>query len=135
MRGFATKAPNNIARRAANMQYFLTGDTVISDDMLWRSIEISYYYLEEHLRIFGPPQAIDVIDRYAEELFDWLVNQLNTRGLSSFKLTDLYRLGPSILRLRDDMEIAINALVDRNLIIDYRGSKPASIALNPYSVF
>lgn len=135
MRGFATKAPNNIARRAANMQYFLTGDTVISDDMLWRSIEISYYYLEEHLRIFGPPQAIDVIDRYAEELFDWLVNQLNTRGLSSFKLTDLYRLGPSILRLRDDMEIAINALVDRNMIIDYRGSKPASIALNPYSVF
>ena len=62
-------------------------------------------------------------------------NQLNARGLSSFKLTDLYRLGPSILRLRDDMEIAINALVDRNLIIDYRGGKPASIALNPYSVF
>jgi hypothetical protein len=33
------------------------------------------------------------------------------------------------------MEIAINALVDRNLVIDYRGSKPASIAINPYLVF
>jgi hypothetical protein len=135
IRGFATKTPNNIARRAANMQYFLTGDTVISDDLLCRSIEISYYYLEEHLRIFGPPQVIDVIDRYAEDLFEWLLNQFNTRNLSSFKLTDLYRLGPSTLRLRDDMEIAINALVDRNLVIDYRGSKPASIAINPYLVF
>ena len=63
------------------------------------------------------------------------MNQLNTRKLSWFKLTDLYRLGPSTLRLRDDMEIAINALVDRNMVIDYRGSKPASIAINPYLVF
>ncbi|PJI96538.1 uncharacterized protein DUF3987 [Acidovorax sp. 69] len=130
MRGFATKAPNNIARRAANMQYFLTGDAVISDDMLWRSIEISYYYLEEHLRIFGPPQAINVIDRYSEELLGWLKDQVRTRNLSSFRLTDLYRLGPSMLRLRDDMEIAINALVERQLVLDYRHEKPARIALS-----
>lgn len=101
---------------------------MISDDMLWRSIEISYYYLEEHLRIFGPPQAINVIDRYSEELLGWLKDQVRTRNLSSFRLTDLYRLGPSMLRLRDDMEIAINALVERQLVLDYRHEKPARIA-------
>ncbi len=130
MPGVATKTPNNIARRAANMCYFLTGDTVVTDDLLRRSIEVSKYFLAEHSRIFGAPRSADIVEMYCDVLWRWLVYQYQYKGIGTFKLTDLYRLGPSMLRLRDDMEVAINELVKRQQILDFRRARPAHIELN-----
>ena len=130
MPGFATKTPNNIARRAANMSYFLNGDTVVTDKMLRRSIEVSEYYLAEHSRIFHAPKSADIVEMYCDVLWRWLVDQYQTKNVEAFKLTDLYRLGPSMLRLRDDMEVAINELVKQEKILDFRRARPAHITLN-----
>lgn len=115
---FAAKAVENVIRLAAVFEHVETGEMQVSERSVTFAIIIVWWHLCEAKRAFGlePPELR--AEHHANLLYNWLC-QATTNWITQ---SDLLRYGPEALRKRGNLELVLNLLEHRGVIVvAYRG--------------
>jgi hypothetical protein len=121
----ASKLPDNIARFAALAHYFEGFDGDISLSTLNASIDICCWYSDQFFSIFVPPSQ-ESVD--ADELGGWL-RKLWEDGHRSIRKNDILQYGPSQLRKKCRLDLALNLLCEAGLTSLSKQGKVAYVDL------
>lgn len=121
----ASKLADNIARVAALFHYFEVGEGEVSCETLDAAIDLCCWYSDQFYNIFVPPPQEDVD---ALELELWLQGYWN-KGYRSIRKNKILQCGPSKLREKKRLDLALEALWDKGMIRFFRQGKTTYIDL------
>jgi len=135
VKDFAAKAPRHLARLAGVFEFFETGNTVISLNMLERALVVMEWYIWEYVRIFTPPLAIPQEQLDADRLLPWLQQFTYKRHNRYLVLNDVRKHVLNELRDKERLERALSVLQQRGLIGRYIMGKIAYIDMAPLYMY
>ena len=118
----ASKMPNNVARIAALMQYYLTGETVITIENMQVATTLGDFYLEEFKAIFGTKTLAEEERHYGNILFNYLKRNME---INDFSKKFIYHNGPRALRKKRELDMALYDLEQSGYIRYYSHAKSA----------
>lgn len=129
VRGFASKLTNNMSRLAAVMHYFCGRPGPIDLDTTRSAIALATWYATEFKQLFGAVEGFAIREDLGRLLVDWLWRRFKRNGLIDCPIDEIYHYGPSKVRKRAALEIAIQDPQAKNLIQVFWQSKPAFVRL------
>lgn len=124
-----SKISNNAARMAALLHYFSGKLGCIDRESMQQACDICLWYNMEFKRLFAPKDDIMTAYELADLLYDWLWKRYRQHGWHQCRKKDIYSYGPSRLRKREALDLAIDQLVYQRKIFNFPYSKPAYIEL------
>lgn len=131
VKGYASKAMNNMARIAAILTYFAGGRTVIDEATLAVAATLCDYYNAEFVAIFGPEGQADISKEYARALEEWFRRRHAATGKSSFRMGELYKEAPGSVRKKAQLEVALELLCveGRVMVMKTQHGQPYAVNL------
>ena len=124
----ASKMPNNVARIAAILQYYLTGSEVITAENMRTATTLGNFYLEEFKEVFGVKTIAEEERYYGDILLNYLKKNVDTSV--EYSKTYILQNGPRALRKRRELDMALYNLVESDFIRYFSNAKPAYFVVN-----
>ena len=125
----ASKLGNNLARLAGLIQSFDEKSNIITLKSLNSAWDLIAWYTDQHIKFIRISQNQISDDDMGDMLYDWLRSHVSTNGGYLFKVTPLYRNVPGSIRGKEKVQRAISNLESRNLLVNHRQHRPATIFL------
>jgi hypothetical protein len=97
----AAKLPNNAARLAAMMEYFVHEATEIRAETLKNSIEICRWYLLSFMKLFEAQRPPSTLKKDAEDLLHKFVDYKRKKFQATFGLGEIQSAGAKRLRKQE----------------------------------
>ncbi|MBA8733826.1 YfjI family protein [Chromobacterium violaceum] len=135
VKDYGAKAPRHLARLAGMFEYFETGNTIISLDMLERAHTVLTWFINEYIRIFVPPPAIPQEQLDADRLYPWLQQFVQRRCNRYLIKNDIRKHVLSDLRDKERLERALEVLQLRGLLTRYLMGKVNYIDMYPCQAY
>lgn len=112
---FVGKATENAGRLAANLSWIETQQCLIAPRWVEIAIELMYYFIDQAKARFGRPSDMQKLWMSSEKLLNWIRTQveLTHQGVT---VSTMQRLGPSQLRLRDQLLPSLRLLTQNGLL-------------------
>lgn len=126
---FASKISNNVARIAALLHYYQHNDLDICEPCMRHAINFGSDAIDMFKSLFGEKTIEERAKEYAGILLDWLDRNSQQGGYLQFLKSHIYQYGPSILRNKENLEMALWRLYNDHYIDYYPNAKPAFIVL------
>jgi hypothetical protein len=125
----ASKAADNAARIAALFHVLEADGHLISAENMSGATKLAEWHLVESYRVFSkvalPPSL-----RAASLLEEWVVGRCRVQHHESITFKDIQQRGPNSLRMKKDLEAAVNVLVEHGRA-KINSGKPKSIQPHP----
>lgn len=125
----ASKLGNNLARLAGLIQSFDDKTSTITLNSLESAWNLISWYTDQHIRFTRIAQNQLSDDDMGNMLCEWLRSSSATTGSFLFKVTPLYRNAPGAIRGKENIQRTISNLESRNLLVNNRQHRPATIFL------
>lgn len=130
---YAAKICDNLSRIAALLQYFTTGEEIISEEMMARSIDIVGWYGSEFLRLFTAPTPIPQIEQDARDLSEWLRDQYWSKNVPFVYKAKIPNFCPNHIRNKKARDALDHLAMTGRLWVGYENNptarKPKSIVM------
>ncbi|QEL56509.1 YfjI family protein [Chromobacterium paludis] len=127
----AAKTPRHLARLAGVFEYFESGHTIISLDMLERAYAVMTWYINEYIRVFVPPPEYPQEQQDADRLQPWLHQFAQKRCNRYLVKNDIRKHVLSELRDKARLERALGVLRQRGWIKEWLVGKIGLIDMMP----
>lgn len=126
----SSKYMEHVSRLAAVMEYFTTGNLIISLKQLDAAIAIVDWYSNQFVNLFKVDTTPDEI-RHANEVERWLEENMfrSTNGL--FNKIVIRRYGPNCIRNKDKLDRALDALYRKQVALPYTDGKKSLVQYFP----
>ncbi|OQS11653.1 hypothetical protein B0T37_04390 [Chromobacterium violaceum] len=131
VKDYAAKAPRHLARLAGVFEYFETGNTIISLEMLERAEAVMTWYINEYIRIFVPPPERPQEQQDADRLQSWLHQFAHKRCNRYLIKNDIRKHVLSELRDKARLQRALGVLQQRGWIMEWLVGKVGVIDMLP----
>ena len=132
----ASKLGNNLARLAALIQVFSYGNLTIENESLQAAYSLITWYCNQHINFIKISNNELSDHDKGDILYEWLYSHIYSNQSLNFKVTDLYRNAPNSIRGKINIQLAINNLEVRGLIVNNRQHRPMTISplakISPY---
>lgn len=132
VKDYAAKAPRHLARLAGVFEFFETGNTIISLDMLERAATVMNWYIAEYLRIFVPHPSAPQEHLDADRLHPWLHQFAQKRHNRYLIQNDVRKHVLNELRVKERLDKALEVLRQRGWISRCITGKLAFIDMAPH---
>lgn len=110
VKDYAAKAPRHLARLAGLFEYFETGNTIISLEILERAHTVLAWFINEYIRLFVPAPAIPQEQLDADRLYPWLQQFAQKRNNRCLIKNDVRKHVLNELREKERLERALMVL-------------------------
>lgn len=129
---FAGRLANNVARMAANWQYFQHGNAEISASTLSAAVEVCKWHANEFVRMFSEEAQLMGPELDASALEEFLRSWYQRRGVSFWTFANLSRYVCRRLRSKIKLENALMFLVTQGKVFRTKDDSGDFINLNLY---
>jgi len=130
VRDVASKTADNAARLAALLQVFEHGHSAVSIEAFESASRITAWHLNEARRFLGE-LALPTEVAGAGRLDAWLLDYCRREGSDTVPVRKVQQFGPSGLRGKAAMEVALEGLKDLGRVRCVKDGKRRTIQLNP----
>lgn len=126
IKDYMSKAPENLARLAATIQYFEHGFSDISEDSLSDAIEIFNFSIRGFNEVFCPPPQ-DIADSI---IVDRWLDTFRSKNQRYLQKNAILQVGPSQIRKKSRVDPALMHLINAGRVRLMRSSRNGAIFLD-----
>lgn len=133
IRDAGSKIHDNVARIAALLHTYeneIAQQTEISADVASSACALGEFYLLEFKSLFGEKTVGQVAEDDGRILFDWLLKNGYQISRAFIPKSHLLQYGPSRLRKKEKLELAIQFLTTVGAVTYYPSMRPAALQVN-----
>lgn len=113
---YASKVAENMARIAALLYYFHSGEGDIPLGAVEAAVEISAWYVDEYIRMFSKSEEFTLVSSEADELFSWIKDYCYRCLVPYIRKTTILQYGPNRFRNRSKVNELLSTLYSQNKI-------------------